>query len=282
MIENDYKKCENIIKKASKSFYSAFSRLKNIDQRRAVYSVYAFCRYADDVTDESSSLKDLLKLEEDLLNFKDSYKAEDFIFRTLADVRKKFYSENYSFKPFFEMIDGQKMDFDFKEFTNIEELYIYCRKVASSVGNMLNPILAPRGNEEVLKGISKNLGIAMQLTNILRDVGEDYDNGRLYLPLDLLNKYGVTKDDIKNKRVTNNFINLFNNLKEIALKHYDVALENLGEYPLETRKPLYAAAIIYREILFECQRNNFDVFTKRHAVSPKKKLELLKEVKKYA
>ncbi|VEU81239.1 phytoene/squalene synthase family protein [Haploplasma axanthum] len=276
----DYKKCEMVIKKSSKTFYKAFSMLKDESRRNAVYAIYAYCRYADDIIDEANNFEGLIELYKELANFVTHNVANNYIFRALSDVRKKLYPSNFDFKPYFDMIEGQKMDFDFKEYKTLDELINYCTKVASSVGEMLVYVLTDSKEYKLLKEISFELGVAMQLTNILRDVGEDYDNKRVYLPTEILNQFNVDLDTIKNKQITEEFKNLFDYIANIAYQYYDKAKEKLYLFPKDSRIPLLIALKFYRGIIKACKDSEYDVLTKRNFVSKKDKIILLEEVKK--
>lgn len=280
-IEKDYIKAEEVIKTASATFYKAFSMLPDVDMRKAIYGIYAFCRHADDVVDEKSSLKHLEKLTIKLNNYVLGKVKKDYIFRLLDDVSSKYYPDSYDYQPYYDMIMGQEMDLTKKRYANEEELLTYCRLVASSVGNMLTPILAPEADRQILGKIANDLGIAMQITNILRDVGEDYQRGRIYLPKTLMDKYGVSEQTIKQGKVTKEFINLFNDLADTANNYYDLALSNIKVFPFDSRFPLVIASLYYRQIINECKDNDYDVFSRKNYVNENEKNKLVSEAFKY-
>lgn len=279
-LKKDYEKCEQIIKEHSKSFYEAFSRLEDVNQRNAIYAVYAYCRYSDDIADELASVKELEGLRNTLDQFVEKNSANDFIFRALSDVRAKFYHSDFDFKPYYDMLDGHLMDLNNYEYNTLEDLLLYSKRVASSVGHMLIYILAPNGDINKLNEVANDLGIAMQITNILRDIGEDYENGRVYIPQDIMNKYGLTVEMIKNKEINEAFINTFNYLASISYDYYFKALSNLDQFPKNSRLILNYALVIYREIIQACVDANYDVYSKKNYVSNFRKLKLIKEVNK--
>lgn len=281
-LQKDYEKCEQIIKEHSKSFYEAFSRLENLNQRNAIYAVYAYCRHSDDIADEIASVDELKRLRAVLDDFVLHNKANDFIFRALADVRAKFYPEDFDFKPYYDMLDGHLMDLNNYKYETLDDLLLYSKRVASSVGHMLIYILAPCGNLDKLKAVANDLGIAMQITNILRDIGEDFNNGRIYLPKDIMDKFGLTVDMIKNKEINDEFINTFNYLANISYDYYLKALNNLDAFPKNSRLILNYALVLYREIIQVCIDANYDVYNKKNYVSSFKKIKLIKEVNKNA
>lgn len=281
-LQKDYEKCEQIIKEHSKSFYEAFSRLEDLNQRNAIYAVYAYCRHSDDIADEIASVDELKRLRAVLDDFVLNNKANDFIFRALADVREKFYPEDFDFKPYYDMLDGHLMDLNNYKYETLNDLLLYSKRVASSVGHMLIHILAPNGNLDKLKAVANDLGIAMQITNILRDIGEDFNNGRIYLPKDIMDKFGLTVDMIKNKEINDEFINTFNYLANISYDYYLKALNNLDAFPKNSRLILNYALVLYREIIQVCIDANYDVYNKKNCVSNFKKIKLIKEVNKNA
>jgi len=140
----DYKYCENVIKKYSKSFYYAFSQLPD-EKAKAVYAVYAFCREADDVVDETQEQtkkqQKLQQLEEELNQFAKGNTPDDPKWRALRDVFQRFEME---VEPFYLQITGQKSDIRFQQPQSIEDLYEYSYHVAGSVGLMLLPILCSK------------------------------------------------------------------------------------------------------------------------------------------
>lgn len=133
------------------------------------------------------------------------------------------------------MIKGQFSDFDFRQPQNLEELKDYSYYVAGSVGLMLLPIIATK-NQNKLIDLAKSLGEAMQFTNILRDVGEDYANNRIYLPLNLLNRYPTAIDAIETNIVNNDFIKCWEYLAVMAEKHYRDLFENLYLFDKDSQK----------------------------------------------
>lgn len=277
-IKNDYKKAEKVIKKHSKSFYAAFSTISNLDQRNAIYGIYAFCRYADDIVDESKDITKLEELKNQLDLFIQNKETPNYIFRLLKDISCKYYDENFNYEPYYDMIEGQYFDLDFKEIKDLNQLIWYSTKVASSVGYMLMDILAPNIRDDRKGFVAYHLGIGMQITNILRDIGEDLKRNRVYLPKELMDKYHVTMDDLIHRNINDNFINLFEALAKVAFEHYEKALLSIDVYPKETRIPLKLSLYIYREIINECRNNQYQVFQKRNKVSKKRKLEIIREV----
>jgi len=270
------KYCEDIIKKNSLTFYKAFSKIENKKQRQAIYVVYAFCRYADDLIDEHQDIKGLNQLEEELHAFKNKKKTSLLVFKALRIIVDQFYGENYDYQPYFEMIQGQRMDVTITSYKTMDDVLSYCYYVASSVGLMLLPILAPNKHQE-LKEFAIQLGYAMQITNFLRDVGEDYLKGRIYIPQETLKKYQVNIEHEFKNGPTESFKTLFNALVSQARQYYQYAYDHIDAFSQDVRKPLLYAAKLYEAILDECM-TDYDVLTKKHFVSNDKKIKIIKSL----
>lgn len=261
-LAKDYKYCENIIKKNSKSFYTAFSILPKA-KRNAIYAIYGFCRYADDSIDLLKSLDKLLELESSLNRFSQGYTPDTPIFRALEDTFEKFDVET---EPFYHMIKGQKMDFDFTQPKSMEEFKEYCYYVAGSVGLMLLPIIA-RENKNQLKDVALELGQAMQITNILRDVGEDYREGRIYIPVDLMEEFPRAIDAIQASVVNDDFISAWERLASMAEKNYGNFFAKLDLFDKDSQKAVANSALFYGEILNVVRKKGYNCLTERQYVS---------------
>ena len=205
-IASDYAYCEKIIKRHSKSFYYAFSSLPK-EKAHAVYAIYAFCRIADDSVDENktsgSQLAALDRLTSELNHFAKGEDIDHPLWRALRDVFNRF---DMDVQPFYDQLTGQRMDIHFMSPANLGSLETYSKYVAGSVGKMLLPIIA--GNtQKNLSVVAEDLGIAMQLTNILRDVGEDYrEKGRIYLPIEEMERYQYTELLLSEGQITKGFV----------------------------------------------------------------------------
>jgi phytoene synthase len=270
----DIKQCEAIIKKNSLTFYKAFSKIQDRKKREAIYAVYAFCRYADDLVDEDQDEKGLIALKDELDAYVKGEKPTSFRFRALKQTMHDVYPKNYDYKPFYDMIKGQEMDLNFKGYQTENELLNYCYHVAGTVGLMLIPILAGK-NDKKLHQFAINLGYGMQITNILRDIGEDEKAGRIYIPEELISKANVRKEDLHHGKISIEFINMFEDLAKKAEKYFDDALEELHLFPKDVQLPLGLSIVLYRGILDACRENGYDVFSKKNFVSDEKKNELI-------
>jgi phytoene synthase len=174
------------------------------------------------------------------------------------------------------MIQGQRMDITITSYETMDDVLSYCYYVASSVGLMLLPILAPNKHQE-LKEFAIQLGYAMQITNFLRDVGEDYLKGRIYIPQETLKKYQVNIENEFKNGPTESFKTLFNALASQARQYYQYAYDHIDAFSQDVRKPLLYAAKLYEAILDECM-TDYDVLTKKHFVSNDKKIKIIKSL----
>ena len=217
-LKSDFNKCELIIKENSKTFYKAFSMLKAKQDRQAIYAIYAYCRVVDDAIDEYKDIDLLNSYESKLMDMIKGDAPTDFIFRSLNEVIKHYYPKAYDFKPYFDLIEGQRQDFLFTQPKTLDDLLKYCYHVAGVVGEMLSYVLAPKSVIGELKLVARNLGEAMQITNILRDIGEDRKRKRIYIPLDVMHQFNYTQKDLELGVVNHGFIQMFEYLANYAHK----------------------------------------------------------------
>lgn len=266
-IESDYLYCEKIIKKHSKSFYFAFSSLPK-EKAQAVYTVYAFCRFADDSVDEnptkSTQINALNQMEKELALFEENSEIDHPLWRALRDVFNRF---NMEIQPFYDQLMGQRMDINFNSPNTLKDLEYYSALVAGSVGIMLLPIIASSSSLS-LSQTAIDLGVAMQITNILRDIGEDLrDKNRVYLPLFEIRKQRYSLYELKQQRINDQFINLWERLARHAERLYNQFENHIPYFDQDSQEQVAMSARVYREILNEVRKNNYDCFTKRNFVS---------------
>ncbi|KPL61454.1 phytoene/squalene synthase family protein [Rossellomorea vietnamensis] len=270
-----YDHCENIIKVHSKTFYRAFSLLPK-DQKKAVWAVYAFCRKVDDIVDEGTNpSEELRRFEMEFESYLSGYYPQNEpMWIALDDVFKRF---NMDVGAFRDMIKGQRMDLSERVYVKMDDVLDYSYHVASTVGLMLLPILAP-GKEQLLREDGIYLGYAMQLTNILRDIGEDLERGRLYIPQDLLVKYEYTVTDLKEHRINDAFQSIWEEMARLAEDYYEKAFRTMNLYPVYSRTPVKGAALLYRAILSEVRNSHYNVFSKKHFVSKDVKEKIISSI----
>lgn len=295
-IRKSFNESVEIIKKHSESFYKAFKKLPE-KKFLAVASIYAFCRTADDLADEmerhpfGEHLSGLHRLKENILSLEKNEEVKnEYVWWAAFELTVKEYDISCSY--FLMQIEGQKSDMEFEDVLTLEDLIRYSRNVAGSVGLMMLPILTSdpiRRKDLELQKACENLGVAMQITNILRDVGEDLKlRDRMYIPRDLLNKYGLSaekirdllKDPFDNKNF-NSFRMLWEELAKISEAAYDNFKENLCKLDHDSRLPVYAASLVYKAILDEVRGSNYDCLTKKNFTSHGTKIKLLGEALLY-
>lgn len=281
-LKKDYAYCEKVIKASSKSFYTAFSKLPK-DKAKAVYAIYAFCRQADDTVDANEPLalkkENLAILEAELKEFEKGKTPNHPMWRALRDVFNRYAMTT---SPFYDQLEGQKRDLDFQEITDLAALIDYSYYVAGSVGLMLLPILATKsGITESLKESAVSLGVAMQITNILRDVGEDYrENKRVYLPTELLDRHQVDLAQNVEKGPDNNFIALWEELAEESSRGYVEFEDSISHYDSDCRFPVLVSSKLYSGIMDSVRKNNYDCLSKRNYVPEARMMELILETRK--
>lgn len=255
-LTNAQRTCASIIQKNSQSFYAAFKDLPE-PKLSAVCAVYAFCRVADDAVDLAHDREPLDRLEAWIDHWNDEIDPDDAIQVALSDAVQRFQLDPVPFK---EQLHGQRLDLNFKQPETDEELFQYCYYVASTVGLMLLPILATQHHPE-LRQEAIDLGIAMQLTNILRDVGEDARNGRCYLPQSRMTP--SIQHAIEMSEVTPEFITLWESLATIAEAYYERGLVSLHRYDKDSILALAKSAVYYKGILNAVRQANYNCLTQR-------------------
>ncbi|MFN3344305.1 MAG: phytoene/squalene synthase family protein [Chloroherpetonaceae bacterium] len=280
-LESAFEYCREVSWKHAKTFYFATHFLP-APKRRAVHAVYALCRYVDDIVDHSEdklSRKSLTKEKIILLinkwrtDIESCYNGiliDHPIMIAWHDTLKKYHiPKNLPL----ELIDGVCMDLKQNRYETFDELYTYCYKVASVVGLMTSEIFGYTSEESLKHAIE--LGIAMQLTNILRDVGEDAQKGRIYLPLEDLKKFNLTEEDILNGVMSENFINLMKFEIERARFYYKESEKGIAMLSQDSRLAVKVSHDNYSRILRRIEEINYNVFKQRAFVSNTKKLALL-------
>ncbi|MBN4079320.1 presqualene diphosphate synthase HpnD [Beggiatoa alba] len=261
--------CQDKTAKSGSSFYYSFLFLPNA-QRKAITAVYAFCREVDDVVDECH--------DADLARSKLSWwRAEIFgtfdgepnhpVCQALSTTIKDF---NLPKEHFLEIIDGMEMDLQHRRYANFSDLNLYCYRAASVVGLMAAEIFGYQNHSTL--DYAHNLGMAFQLTNILRDVREDAERGRIYLPLDELQRFGVSEQDIINHRRTDNMKKLLDFQAQRANEYYEKAFSLLPEADRYSQRTGIIMANIYRTILNIIEKDSCQVLQQRVSLNPLRKL----------
>lgn len=259
----DFAWCEEVIKRNSHSFYRAFSQLPD-RKRQSVYALYAFCRLADDCVDRDASEAKLDRLENDLVLFFAGSPANAPLWRALDAACSLF---DLDAAPFFDMLEGQRRDLSFRQPETMGELEDYSYYVAGSVGLMLLPILcADAPVDDDLRDSAVALGVAMQLTNILRDVGEDLANGRVYLPAEVLEAASYGPERLRAHAVDEAFRDAWEAVARRSEELYRPMERDVFALDGDSRLPTLSSLYLYRGILDEVRAEGYQCFERRAAV----------------
>ena len=269
-IESGFKEAEKITRNFAKTFYFASLFLPK-DKRIASYAVYAICRLSDEAADNNGLNQKEKKIEEIKDKIDLSYSAlpiEDSLLMAFrATVNKYNIPKDY----FYELLEGMRMDLTKKCYADIDELKLYAYRVAGVVGLIMLRIFGSQ--EKNAETYALKLGEAMQLTNILRDIKEDLQKGRLYLPLDELKNFNLSEKEIEEMRVNENFKSLMKFQIERARESYKESRKGVSFIKCpRSRLAIRLMQEIYSGILKEIEHNNYDVFSKRAAVKTPKKI----------
>lgn len=272
LLESAYGHCESVTAVNSRSFFLA-SRLLTPEKRRAARALYAFCRVSDDIVDRGQ-----VDPQEQLAAWRRLATsahppAEDLVAIAWADARLRHavpmrYAE--------QLIDGVARDFEQTRYETFDGLAAYCYGVASTVGLMSMHIIGFKGPEAIPYAIK--LGVALQVTNILRDVGEDWRAGRVYLPQEELAHFGLDEEDLRRGVVTDQWRAFMRFQIERNRRLYDEAMPGISLLNRDGRFAIAAAADLYRGILDEIERNGYDNFSRRAVVPAGRKLRMLPRI----
>lgn len=262
-MQNDSAK--QIAKESKSSFYYAFNLLP-ARQREAMNNIYAFCRKTDDIVDEGQDDDEIKyqKLVRWRIEFEKAFRgnSELQLLNKLAGTISQFH---IPIEHFFELIKGMEMDLQKKRYETFEDLRLYCYRVASTVGLMCIEIFGYK-NKSALS-FAENLGIALQLTNILRDVNKDAGENRIYLPQDELKKFHYSESDLLDKKYNLHFISLMEFEANRANEYFQIATNNLD---LDDKSSMFAARAmqhIYSRMLERIIQVKYDVFNQNIKVS---------------
>jgi len=260
-LDRAYEYCDALTALHSRSFYVASSLLPK-EKRSAVRALYAFCRVTDDIVDsgQANAASELAAWQARTAAAWPSH--DDLVALAWADARARFsvpqrYAE--------QLVAGVAQDLHKSRYDTFDELAAYSYGVASTVGLMSMHIIGYSSAEAIRYAIK--LGVALQMTNILRDVGEDWRRGRVYLPAEDLNRFGLSTDDIAEGRVTSNWRRFMRYQIDRNRQLYAEALPGIALLAEDGRFAIRAAADLYRGILDAVEMNDYDVFSKRAHIS---------------
>ncbi|MDR2626309.1 MAG: presqualene diphosphate synthase HpnD [Zoogloeaceae bacterium] len=263
--------CQQKAAASGSSFYLSFFFLPRA-RRRAIMALYAFCREVDDLVDECR--------DETLAAIKLAWWREEIgrihggrplhpVGLALQEASREF---NLPARHLLEIIDGMQMDLQATRYPDFAHLARYCYHVASAVGLLAIEIFGYR--EKATLAYAHDLGLALQLTNILRDVGEDARRGRIYIPEDELQRFCVPVEDIRQGHYSENFTQLMRFQKERAEHYYTRALAQLPPIDRKSQRPGLIMAALYHALLQEMAARSFPVLHQRVRLSPRRKLWL--------
>jgi phytoene synthase len=275
--------CQNKAAASGSSFYYSFRFLPE-QKRHAIIALYAFCREVDDVVDETSDVNlARVKLQWWRDEIKNLFHGTPTHPVTLA-LKDHLPHFNFAEELFYEIIAGMEMDLDYDSYPTFKELSLYCYRVASVVGLLTVEIFGYE-DRKTLK-YAHDLGMAFQLTNILRDVHEDAVRGRVYLPLDELERFGVKPEDLQKNITNENIVKLFEFQKNRALEYYKKAFDLLPASDRYAQRSGVIMAEIYLTTLQEIEKDGYRVLEHRIKLTPLRKLWLAwktarREKKKY-
>jgi 15-cis-phytoene synthase len=276
-----YEICRQITAEYAKTFYFG-TLLMPKEKSKAIWAIYAWCRLTDELVDGAKAqytTKETLAEWEQQLESVFAGQPVDDTDVALVDTIQSFPMD---IQPFRDMIAGQRMDLTYNRYQTFEELQLYCYRVAGTVGLMSNAVLGIGSNQSGVPWERERpiyvptqeavaLGMAMQLTNILRDVGEDLQRDRIYLPLEDLHAFNYTETDLVAGIVDERWKAMMQFQIKRAREYYRQAEAGIRYLIRDSRLPVWASLMLYQGILDEIERNNYDVFNNRAFVAKYKK-----------
>jgi phytoene synthase len=269
-IEQSYDYCRRIARSRAKNFYYSFLLL-SAQQRKAMCAIYAFMRYCDDLSDEPGATRaaiDRWRAEmEDALQGRFSGHP---VWPAFHHTVRRFGIPHEYFR---EMIAGVASDLAPRSLQTFDELYQYCYQVASVVGLTIIHIFGFDTRSAL--PLAEKCGIAFQLTNILRDIREDAERGRIYLPAEDLRRFGVGEEDLRSGNRSESFLRLMRFEAARARAYYDESMPLLDLVHPRSRPSLWALIAIYSRLLERIEATNYDVFSRRVRLSSLEKSRIL-------
>ena len=282
-LDEAYEVCRVETERWAKTFYLGTLLMPPV-KRRAIWAIYVWCRRTDELMDSPEAqalpvaeLSERLDLWEARTRELFSGKIRDGLDRVMADVLERY---PQPLMPYLEMIEGQRMDLAKHRYTDFSELYQYCFRVAGTVGLMTQEVMgldtayttAPWSERPDTSEAAVALGIANQLTNILRDVGEDRGRGRIYLPLEDLQRFNYSEDELLAGTLNDNWRALMRFQVQRAREWFARSEAGVRWLAPDARWPVWASLRLYRGILDAIERLNYDVFNHRAYVPKAGKL----------
>ena len=269
-----FEACRRETAEWAKTFYFG-TLLLPYEKRRAIWAIYVWCRRTDELMDSPEAQARPVEELADRLNrwelkTRDLFKGhvDDELDAVMVDTLARF---PQSIQPYLDMIEGQRMDLTWTRYPRFDDLRLYCYRVAGTVGLMTQGVMgldqayssAPWSDRPDTSDAAVALGIANQLTNILRDVGEDRGRGRIYLPLEDLEHFGYSEDDLMAGRITQAWKDLMAFQLSRARAWFDRSEAGVRWLSRDARWPVWTSLRLYRGILDVIERHDYDVFNKR-------------------
>lgn len=275
-LEPSYAKAQAVTAQWAKSFYFA-SRFLPSPKRRAIFAIYDYCRHADNLVDQRGARSadevrnDILRLAAAIRRMHAGAAPADPRWLALYDTMQRY---PVPLSPMLELLDGVTTDLGPVVMPDFPSLYEYCRQVAGVVGLMIGPVLGATRPEFDQLGI--DLGVGMQLTNVLRDVSEDLDHDRVYLPADELAHWGLSRADLEARQLTPTLREFLISQGRRARYYFEVAEPVVEAFPDDgSRLTVRLLQRTYAGILDEIERVDYDVFRTRAYVPFRRKLMIL-------
>lgn len=270
-----YEECRRITRREAKNFYFAFLTLPR-PQRAAIYVAYTFCRYCDDAVDEEGTMDAKLSMLNELrgkLGRCYEGQEEGTVFLALADVVRRYgIPQEY----FLEILAGVESDLVKDRYENFDELRRYCYQVASAVGLVCLHIFDFENAKA--KDHAVDLGLAMQLTNIARDVKEDLDMGRVYLPRDEMERFGYSEADLMSGTVSPAFTDFMRFHCRRAREYFDSGFQLLPYLPPRSRACPAVLGGLYSRVLDHIEAVDYDVLNHRVSLSKMEKVGVTAQI----
>jgi len=273
LLDQAYEHCKQITRHYSRTFYMA-SRLLPKEKQRAVHALYAMCRITDDIVDRAETADPQATLD-DWYQRLSHQKATIHhpVILAWADAKARFSIPQSYVR---QLVDGVAQDMHQTRYQTFDDLAKYSYGVASTVGLMAMHITGYTGTDAIPYAVK--LGVALQVTNILRDIGEDWRNGRVYLPQEDLHAFGLSDDSLHSGQVTDNWRDFMRFQIDRNRELYAESLPGIGYLNPDGRFAIAAAAELYQAILTDIEANDYDVFTRRARVSTSGKLAQLPSI----
>ncbi len=273
-LDQAYEICRKETQQWAKTFYLGTLLLPQ-EKRKAIWAIYVWCRRTDEIMDSvEASTKSQDELSDNLDEWEENTKSvfkgniKSELDSVLLDTIEKY---PQSIKPYLDMIDGQRMDLNKFRYKDFDELKLYCYRVAGTVGLMTQNVMgidsaytsAPWSAMPDPSEAAIALGIANQLTNILRDVGEDRHRGRIYLPQADIEKFNYSEEELLKGKINNQWKALMNFQLTRAREWFQKSEDGIKWLSSDARWPVWTSLRLYRGILDSIERLDYDVFNNR-------------------